>query len=245
MQPRIAIFCNKKFGEDALYIALGRGDISVELVCSNSSSNNWWKSNKSYLEALERNIPFVDNTKRNEDLLLKILEEKEIDILICAQHPWILSEKIIHKFKAAYNFHNAKLPDYKGHNCCNHAILNGDTVYTTTVHILDTKVDSGDIILEKNISITSNETAYSLYAKSNEAALELFIELLNRITSGKQFERIPQTGNGTFYPRNSIENLKDLTNESDLEKIDRIKRALYFPPFEGAYRIVKGKKEYL
>ena len=59
--------------------------------------------------------------------LWNLLKEK-INTLISVQHKWIMSKKILSKFGCnAFNFHNAKLPEYKGYNSLSHSILNGDS----------------------------------------------------------------------------------------------------------------------
>lgn len=243
---KIAFFGSKNLGDACIdFLLNGNHNVEVVLIGSNSSSENWWKGNRGFVLAQEKGIPFIDNAKKNEAKILEQVQGKEIDFLISVQHPWIFSNQIIESFKSCINLHNAKLPDYKGYNACNHAILNNEKFYTTTCHHLVADVDAGNIIFESTVNVEATETTSSLYKKSNAEGFELFKKFIDYITSGKPLPSKRQTGEGRFYSRNSLESFRDLTDCNDLEHIDRVVRALYFPPFTGAFVMKDGEKIFL
>ena len=243
---KIAFFGCKPLGEDCLeYLMTKNHKFEVVLVGSNPTSENWWKSNRAYDLAKKSGIAFVDNSRKNESQILEFLATNSCDYLISVQHSWIFSNNIINKFKNAFNLHNAKLPEYKGYNAFSHAILNGDPTYTTTLHHLVPDVDAGDIIFEATIPIDKEETAQSLYHKSNHEAFELFRKLITYLENGQSLPSKKQVGEGSFYNRKSLDQYRDLTDCTDNSFEKKIWRALYFPPFDGPYRIVEGKKEFI
>jgi len=130
-------------------------------VCAVVSNNSYAHLSQPYLfsQAIIDDIPFVSNDKRNEEELIRIIKAKKVEYLLSVQHIWVLSKKVLNLVKGAYNIHNAKLPNYKGYYSISHAILNGDKTYTSTVHYMAPKVDSGDIIFEKTIEIAQTDTA--------------------------------------------------------------------------------------
>ena len=72
----------------------------------------------------KNNIKFISNEKKNENEIIDSIKEHKINLIISVQHCWIFSDKILKSVNGnAYNLHNAKLPDYKGYNTINHAIL--------------------------------------------------------------------------------------------------------------------------
>jgi methionyl-tRNA formyltransferase len=162
------------------------------------------------------------------------------------QHPWILPDKILAQAGFhAFNLHNAALPLYKGHNTCNHAILNGDEIYVSTVHWMVAEVDSGPIALEESVQIAPDETARSLYQKALTSGEIVFRRLLELLLSGSPVPRTPMLGQSVFYPRSSLDALRDITDLPDATVADRRIRALFFPPFEPAYLRVAGRKQYV
>ncbi|MDC3077043.1 formyltransferase family protein [Candidatus Pelagibacter sp.] len=78
----------------------------------------------------------------------------------------ILSGRFIKKFyKPILNIHPSLLPKYKGLDTHNRAIQNKDNYSGATVHIVNEKLDSGKIILQKKIKILKSESRKSLEKK--------------------------------------------------------------------------------
>ena len=78
----------------------------------------------------------------------------------------ILSKNFIKKFKGQIlNIHPSLLPKYKGLNTHEKAIKNKDEYSGCTVHFVNSKLDSGKIIIQKKVKIKKNDTAISLAKK--------------------------------------------------------------------------------
>ena len=78
----------------------------------------------------------------------------------------ILSNKIISKYKGKIlNIHPSLLPKYKGLNTHQRAISNFEKYSGCTVHFVNSKLDSGKIIIQKKVKISKFDTARSLRKK--------------------------------------------------------------------------------
>ena len=78
----------------------------------------------------------------------------------------ILSENFINNFKGRIiNIHPSLLPKYKGLNTHQRAIKNKEKYSGCTVHYVNSKLDSGKIILQKKVRILKNDTFKSLSKK--------------------------------------------------------------------------------
>ena len=78
----------------------------------------------------------------------------------------ILSRNFIKKFKGKIiNIHPSLLPKYKGLNTHLRAINNKEKYSGCTVHYVNSKLDSGKIILQKKVRILKNDTCKSLSKK--------------------------------------------------------------------------------
>jgi methionyl-tRNA formyltransferase len=215
-------------------------------VVSNVSTRVWWKSNKIYQHCMTEGIPFMDNNGRNNKAIKAMITNLDINIVISVQHPWILPPDILSLVNFnAFNLHNAKLPEYKGHNACNHAILNGERYYTSTLHWLETKVDTGAIAFEETLDIAPDDTARSLYEKALQSGQTVFRELLDHLLHQKPIPREPMVGDEIFYPRGSIDQFREIKDILDPDQVDKRARALFFPPFEPAYYLLSGRKHYV
>ncbi len=106
------------------------------------------------------------NRKYFEDRLLKLFKKNNVDLICLAGFMKILSGSFIKKFyKPILNIHPSLLPKYKGLNTHNRAIQNKDSYSGATVHIVNEKLDSGKIILQKKIKILKSDSGKSLEKK--------------------------------------------------------------------------------
>jgi methionyl-tRNA formyltransferase len=187
---------------------------------------------------------FISNEHRSTDEILAAMTVKNVELLISIQHNWILSKNIIQSVRDnAFNLHNARLPHYQGYNSVSHAILNNDQEYYSTIHWMTDEVDAGSIAFEEITPISPADTAMSLHHKTIDAAVRAFEKLLRCIREDLPIPRIglPDVV-PKFYGKNSLRELMDVTSIQDHEQLDRLSRALFYVPYNVAYKIVNNKK---
>ena len=96
----------------------------------------------------------------------------------------ILSSDFIKKFnKPILNIHPSLLPKYKGLNTHKRAIKNNEKYAGATVHIVNHKLDSGKIILQKRVKITKKDTPNTLARKILAKEHNLYPEAILKIFS--------------------------------------------------------------
>ena len=138
--------------------------IKIVLVVSNNfSAKGLNYANKSKI----KNVFIKYSTRKSfEDRLLKLLKRYNVDLICLAGFMKILSGSFIRKFyKPILNIHPSLLPKYKGLNTHNKAIQNKDKYSGATVHIVNGKLDSGKIILQKRVKILKSDGGKSLEKK--------------------------------------------------------------------------------
>ena len=122
------------------------------------------------------------NRKSFEDRLLKLLKKNNIDLICLAGFMKILSGKFIKKFnKTILNIHPSLLPKYKGLNTHNRAVQNKDKYSGATVHIVNKKLDSGKIILQKRVKILKSDSGKSLEKKVLKIEHKLYPKAIIRL----------------------------------------------------------------
>ena len=135
----------------------------VLVISDNFSAKGLNYANKSNINNIY--IKF-SNRKSFEDRLLKLLRRNNVDLICLAGFMKILSGKFIKKLnKTILNIHPSLLPKYKGLNTHNRAIQNKDKYSGATVHIVNDKLDSGKIILQKKVKILKSDSRKSLEKK--------------------------------------------------------------------------------
>ena len=138
-----------------------KSKINIDLVVTNN------KNAKGLYFAKKNKIKYIvvdyKNIKKAEDKILLNLKKKNIDFICLAGFMKILSKRIINKYKnKILNIHPSLLPKYKGLNTHKRAIMNKEKFTGCTVHIVNSKLDSGKIILQRKIRISKNEDEKSL-----------------------------------------------------------------------------------
>lgn len=83
-----------------------------------------------------------------------------------------------------FNLHASLLPQYRGAAPINWAIINGETKTGVTTFFIDEKIDTGAMILSKEVEIGENETAGQLHDRLMEIGSEAVVETLEKIASG-------------------------------------------------------------
>ena len=106
------------------------------------------------------------NKKLSENLILKDLKKNKIKLICLAGFMKILSPLFIKKFKGIIvNIHPSLLPKYKGLNTHERVLKNREKYSGCTVHFVNSKLDSGKIILQDKVRINKNETPKTLSKK--------------------------------------------------------------------------------
>ncbi|MDJ0823305.1 MAG: LLM class flavin-dependent oxidoreductase [Paracoccaceae bacterium] len=86
--------------------------------------------------------------------------------------------------KGAVNFHDGPLPRHAGLNAPVWAMIAGETQHGITWHMIEGRVDEGDILVMRMFDITAQDTALTLNTKAFEAAMDSFPELMAQLESG-------------------------------------------------------------
>ena len=109
---------------------------------------------------------FKKKNKIENQINFHDLKKHEIKMICLAGFMKILSKNFISKFKGKIlNIHPSLLPKYKGLNTHQRALDNNEKYSGCTVHFVNSKLDSGKIILQKKVKISKNETKTLLQKK--------------------------------------------------------------------------------
>jgi len=80
--------------------------------------------------------------------------------------------------------HASLLPDYRGAAPINWAIINGETKTGVTTFFIDEKIDTGNVILRKEVSIGETEIVGELHDRLMNVGSELVVETVKQIEKG-------------------------------------------------------------
>lgn len=83
-----------------------------------------------------------------------------------------------------FNLHASLLPDYRGAAPIHWAIINGESKTGVTTFFIDEKIDTGAIILQKDVAIKDDETVGTLHDRLKDIGSQLVIDTLTHIENG-------------------------------------------------------------
>ncbi|HVU07782.1 MAG TPA: formyltransferase family protein [Verrucomicrobiae bacterium] len=101
------------------------------------------------------------------------------------------------------NFHNSLLPRHRGRNAATWSIFNQDAVAGITWHQVQARVDTGEVIIEKEIPIGTDTTAMDLTLKSLDLAAQAFREILPALLTGSYSVQPVSRTDGASYHRST------------------------------------------
>jgi len=116
---------------------------------------------------------------------LNLIKDLNPNLLVSIFFNQILSKKLLSISQDCINIHPAYLPSYKGISPVFWALANDESYTGVTVHYIDEGIDTGEVIYQKEIPISPNDTEHSLYFKCCEAGTALLLKALMDFESGK------------------------------------------------------------
>ena len=143
---------------------LKNSPISINLIVSDNPKSKGLQFGKRF--QIKRKIFNFEKKSIAERKIILELKKNKINFICLAGFMKILSKNFIKSFKGKIlNIHPSLLPRFKGLNTHERVIKNNETYSGCTVHFVNSKLDSGKIILQKKVKINKNDTPRTLSKK--------------------------------------------------------------------------------
>lgn len=115
----------------------------------------------------------------------KMLRELSPELIIVAAYGQILPQSILDLPKyGCINIHASLLPEYRGAAPIQRCILDGKTETGITSMQMAAGLDTGDMLIQKSLSIGENETASELHDRLAELGAEVLLETIDAVENG-------------------------------------------------------------
>jgi phosphoribosylglycinamide formyltransferase 1 len=113
--------------------------------------------------------------------LVEMLRAAEVELVILAGFMRVLKNPMLDAFpRRILNIHPSLLPKFPGIEAWKQALAAGEKITGCTVHYVDLKIDSGEILAQREVPILPNDTAESLHARIQTAERELYPEVIGK-----------------------------------------------------------------
>ncbi|HZZ40497.1 MAG TPA: methionyl-tRNA formyltransferase [Acidobacteriaceae bacterium] len=191
--------------------------------------------------AMEAGIPVVQPEKiKNNPELRAQLEALRPDAILVVAYGRIIPQWMLELPRLGnLNLHASLLPKYRGAAPIQWAIANGEPATGATTMRLDEGLDTGDILLQREMTLAPDMTATNVFPLLAEMGADLMMETLRELDAGAVTPRKQDHGRATLAPI--------LTREDGRMDFTQPSMTLYnrwrgFQPWPGAWTLLGGKK---
>ena len=190
--------------------------------------------------AVEKGIPVYQPEKIKTEEFTEFLESLKPDLMIVVAFGQILSQRILDiPAYGCINVHASLLPRYRGAAPMQWCLINGEEKTGVTTMFMDAGLDTGDMLLKKELPITENMTLEELHDTMMGLGSELLLETLEKISDGTLQREKQVDADSNYAPMITKETGHIDWKKSSME-IHNLVRGLDSWP--GAYTFLNGEK---
>lgn len=184
--------------------------------------------------AQAHNIPVLQPEKLSKAPdIVQSMRDLNPDVLVTAAFGQILKKSVLEMAPhGVINVHGSLLPKYRGAAPINWAIINGERVTGVTTMFSDPGIDTGDMLLKRELPITDEMDADALAQAMSIVGAELLIETLEQLKNGT-LERIKQNDEEASYAPRLTKEHGNIDWNKSAEEIHNLVRGL--APWPGTY----------
>jgi methionyl-tRNA formyltransferase len=187
--------------------------------------------------ALAAKIPVLQPEKIRAPEVQELLQSYSPDFIVIIAYGQIIPAPLLPIPKHGWiNLHASLLPKYRGAAPINWAIVNGETQTGLTTMRIDAGMDTGDILLQRELEIEAKETAPELAARLSEAGAPLMVETLRGLAAGKITLRPQDQSQATLAPMLKKDDGRIDWNRNATEIYNRMRG---FTPWPGSHSVFR------
>lgn len=188
--------------------------------------------------ALQNKLEVLTPVSMKETQFIGRLKELEPDLFVVVAFRILPREVYTIPKKGSFNLHGSLLPKYRGAAPIQWALINGERETGVTTFFLEEKVDTGNIILQKKLSIDSEEDFGSLHDKLMMLGADTVLETVEQIENNSY--RLSRQNDLESSPAPKItKELCQIDWSRSAVEIHNLVRGL--SPYPGAFFIHEGK----
>ena len=190
--------------------------------------------------ALKLGLPITqpEKIKNNEEFRAQ-LSDLKVDAIVVVGYGRIIPQWMLELPPLGnINLHASLLPKYRGAAPIQWAIAQGENVTGVTTMKIDAGLDTGDILLQEEMSIAANDTAETLSPKLAAIGADLTVRTLQDLPAGAIHPRKQDDSHATLAPILKKEDGRIDFSRSAAETLNRLRG---FQPWPGAYSQFRGK----
>ncbi|MBN2144450.1 MAG: bifunctional UDP-4-amino-4-deoxy-L-arabinose formyltransferase/UDP-glucuronic acid oxidase ArnA [Candidatus Aureabacteria bacterium] len=235
------VFANHNIGCVGIESLLRHGFEISAVFCHKDDPNEhvWFRSVADL--AASKGIPVYAPEEVNHPIWINKIKSMSPDFLFSFYYRKMIKEDMLRiPSKGCLNLHGSYLPKYRGRCPVNWVLINGETQTGITLHYMTPRPDDGDIVAQKKIALTQDDTPVAVFGKLEEAAHHLLDETLPLLLKGKA-PRTPQDHSQATYFGGRTPKDGEINWTLSADEVRNLIRGVT-KPYPGAYTHLGNRK---
>jgi methionyl-tRNA formyltransferase len=218
-------------------------EIAAVVTQADDPRENIWFSSVRDL-AFQNFLPVYQPKDPNDPAFVAALAKLKPDFLFSCYYRHMLKKPLLDLPRlGALNLHGSLLPRYRGRCPVNWVLVHGETETGVTLHYMEEKPDKGEIVAQKKVPITPEDTALTLFARMTAAAGDLMAEIYPALRAGTA-PRLPQDQRQASYFGGRGPEDGRIDWQKGAQEIYNLVRAVTHP-YPGAFTMLQGRKLFI
>jgi len=165
---------------DMAYICLDglvMSEVNIVGVLGAKKDHQTYDNFKQFVK--QRELNFIEYDKLDDPNFIKKIKDLNADVAVVCSFNYKVPKVLLEAVKDGFiNVHPSLLPKYRGANPYSSVIINNEKETGVTLHFMDESFDTGDIIAQKKLQLSSNETMGTLFNRLNVLSFNMLLETL-------------------------------------------------------------------
>ncbi len=238
---KLVVFADHEIGTTLLTSMLARTDVTVvAAVTTEQNAAHWWPPLAP--TAAAHSLPLLHYPSDAARIA-----QLDADYFLLLSWKHIMPPQMLQvPRRGTVNLHYSLLPQLRGVYPVNWALMEHAKETGVTYHLVDNRIDGGNIVLQQALAIRPNDTARSLQQRLDVLAASMIDGVADQLLAGAP--GVPQQGPASYYSKEKFM----ATNELDLERtltgrewIDLLRGKTFLPEGRNAYFMQDGKKYFV
>jgi methionyl-tRNA formyltransferase len=160
--------------------------------------------------AKQNRIHYTVIPNPNNKDFLEQLREVEPDLIVSLSAPCIFNPELLSiPGRGCINLHCSLLPEFGGYLPSFWVLYHEADETGATVHYMDDKIDSGDILGQEKVSLSPNMSMFDVIKLTKPLGGDLMVEVIDTIRQGKAVSTPNESEKGSYYAPPTIEEMKE------------------------------------
>lgn len=229
----ICFMGNPKFALQTLDVLYKDENINLKLVVSGKDkrrSRNKFSPTpvKKYAEENDIRVETPDSVNTEE--FVGLLKDLEIDYIVVVAFGQLIKDALLDSFKdRIINLHPSLLPLYRGASPMQFTLLNGDKKTAATAMLIEKGMDSGDILIQREMDVDLDDDYYDLEDKLGKIGAEAIRDAIINFDEVYKNRKVQDDEKATYCTKIDKKMGRIDWSRSSREILDQIRALVAYP----------------